>query len=65
MWLWGTLLGIVALLAVVVVVVDRRRGPSDNSQGSLDFNVTNRTGAGHDGEWNGPISGSGGGGASG
>lgn len=62
MWLWGTLLGIVALLAVVVIVVDRRRGPSDKSQGSLDFNVTNRTGAGHDGDWNGPISGGGGGG---
>jgi hypothetical protein len=50
----------VALLAAVVMVVDRRRGPSDNSQGSLDFNVTNRTGAGHQGEWNGPISGGGG-----
>lgn len=63
MWLWGTLLGVVALLAVVVMVVDRRRGPSDTSQGTLDFNVTNRTGAGHEGEWNGPISGAGGGGA--
>ena len=60
MWLWGTLLGIVALVAVIVIVVDRRRGPSDSSQRGLDFNITNRTGAGHDGEWNGPISGGGG-----
>ena len=60
MWLWGTLLGIVALLAVIVIVVDRRRGPYDNSQGSLDFNVPTRTGAGHVGDWNGPISSGGG-----
>lgn len=61
MWLWGTLLGIVALVAVVVMVVDRRRGSSDAPPKGLDFNVVNRTGAGHDGQWNGPISGGGGG----
>ncbi|HET7761246.1 MAG TPA: hypothetical protein VFL46_02730 [Phycicoccus sp.] len=48
MWLWGT-----------VVVVDRRRGLS-SQPGALDFNRTNRTGAGYDGDVNGPVSGGGG-----
>lgn len=65
MWLWGTLLGIVAVFAVLVIVVDRRRGPSDNQGQALDFNVTNRTGDGHSGDFNGPISGGGGGGGAG
>ncbi|WP_377639732.1 hypothetical protein [Oryzobacter terrae] len=59
MWLWGTLLAVVVVLAVIGLVVQRRRGPSDTSDGT-DFNVTNRSGAGHDGQFNGPISGAGG-----
>ena len=62
MWLWGTVFIVVAAMAVIVMIVDRRRGPSDVSPGSIDFNVTNRTGTGHDGQFNGPISGGGGGG---
>ncbi len=63
MWLWGTLLGIVAVVAVVVVVVDRRRGPSDVRGTGTDFTVTNRSGAQYDGEI--PKGGGGGGGAGG
>ena len=59
MWLWGTLLAVVAVLAVIGVLVQRRRGPSDTTD-SLDFTVTNRAGAEHDGRFNGPISGAGG-----
>ncbi len=59
MWLWGTLLAVVAVLAVVGLVVQRRRGPSDTTD-RADFNVTNRTGAEHDGHYHGPISGAGG-----
>ena len=59
MWLWGTLLAVVAVLAVVGLVVQRRRGPSDTTS-STDFNVTNRSGHEHDGHYNGPISGAGG-----
>jgi len=59
MWLWGTLLAVVAVLAVVGLVVQRRRGPSDTTS-STDFTITNRTGAEHDGHYNGPISGAGG-----
>lgn len=57
MWLWGTLLGIIAVLGVVAVLVQRRRGPSDGDGGGVDFNVTNRSGAEHDGTPHGPMSG--------
>ena len=63
MWLWVTLLGIVAVMAVIVVLVDRRRGPSDALGTGIDFNVTNRSGAQNDGEI--PKGGGGGGGAGG
>lgn len=59
MWLWGTLLAVVAVLAVIGLVVQRRRGPSDTTD-HTDFNVNNRSGAGYDGSFNGPISGAGG-----
>ena len=59
-WLW--IAAIVAVVAVVAFVVDRRRGPS-SSRGELDFNTTNRSGGGYDGTFQGPMSGSGGGGA--
>ena len=59
MWLWGTLLAVVVVLAVVGLVVQRRRGPSDTT-GGTDFNVTNRSGHEHDGRYHGPMSGAGG-----
>ena len=61
-WLW--ILGVVAVVAVIAIVVDRRRGPT-GSNGDLDFNTTNRSGGGYDGDFNGPMSSGGGGGAGG
>jgi hypothetical protein len=63
MWLWGTLLGILAVITVVVIVVDRRRGPSDTAGRGLDFTATNRSSAQYDGEI--PQGGGGGGGPAG
>ena len=53
MLLW--LVGVVAVVALVAYVVDRRRGPFESSR-PLDFNTTNRSGYGHDGDINGPTS---------
>lgn len=55
--LW--MVGVVAVIALVAYVVDRRRGPSESSR-RVDFNTTNRSGYGHDGDFNGPMSGGGG-----
>ena len=38
-WLW--ILGIVAVVTVVAMIVERRRGPSASSR-NVDFNTSNR-----------------------
>jgi len=53
-WVW--MLGIVAVVTVVAMVVERRRGPSGSSR-NVDFNQNNRSGELHDGGisgWLGP-----------
>ena len=61
MEIWFWILGIVAVLAVVAVVVDRRRG-SSNSNGNVDFTMNSRTDHEYKGDFHGPTSGGGGGG---
>lgn len=53
------IVGVVAVVALVAFVVDRRRGPTE-SGGHVDFNTTDRSGYGHDGDFNGPMSSGGG-----
>ena len=53
-WVW--MLGIVAVVTVVAMVVERRRGPSGSGR-NVDFNQNNRSGELHDGGvsgWLGP-----------
>ncbi|GAA4413572.1 hypothetical protein GCM10023168_36530 [Fodinibacter luteus] len=61
MEIWFWILGIVAVAAVIAMVVDRRRGPS-NSGGSVDFNMNSRTDEEYRGDFHGPSSSGGGGG---
>jgi hypothetical protein len=61
-WLW--IAGIVAVVTVVAMVVDRRRGPS-NSGRNVDFNMTNRSDEMYRGDPLGPTSSGGGGGGGG
>lgn len=52
MEIWFWIIGIVVVVAVIAVVIDRRRGQSVSSA-PVDFNTTNRSGGGYDGEPNG------------
>ncbi|MCA1781961.1 MAG: hypothetical protein ABR500_05185 [Dermatophilaceae bacterium] len=56
--LWW-IVGAVAVVALVAYVVNRRRGPTESNE-HVDFNTTNRSGYGHDGDFRGPMSGGGG-----
>ena len=62
MEIWAWVLAVTVVIALIAVVVDRRRGRSDTTAPPLDFNTTNRTGTGYDGSLNGPTSSGGGGG---
>ncbi len=57
-WLW--IIGIVAVVTVVAMVVDRRRGPSGSNR-SVDFNMNNRSDEQYKGDFSGPSGTAGGG----
>lgn len=58
LWLW--ILGIVAVVSLVAVVVDRRRGSSSGSGQGVDFNMNNRANDEYKGDVHGGFSSSGG-----